>query len=468
MIGDFARWGDRLVMGCDDTAKSEFLNKDPLKGKLGAPGQSQSNLWFIKPERLDAGGPALGKGGVWVKDDVAAGVVSDPWLFSGYDYRSLHLSHNSAEPITFQLETDIKGNGTWTPLRSVTVASKGSTWTEFPASETGTWVRLKPDRAVKGVTAFFHYRKKDDRSTESSPAAAGLAGTSDRSQTGGELQTRGGGLKTLSFAARNTAGDLGAYELTADLTLKPANDSKLVSFIKEKAGIEAPLIKADAASLIYETEEGKRWRLPRGVAGLDDAGTLGHSRLCREVCTERNFLNAGGTFYELPAINAGGFAKLRPISTHGRRISDFASYRGLLVMSGVLPDSPAGKHIIRSTDNKCALWVGAVDDVWQFGKPRGEGGPWKDSAVSAGIPSDAYLATGFDKKTLTVSHQSQEAVKVTVEADFTGDGTWTASTTLTILPGQPLTYTFPDAFGAYWLRLVADKATTATGQFRYE
>jgi hypothetical protein len=38
VIGDFARWGDRVVLGCDDTAKSEFLNKHPLKGDLGGPG----------------------------------------------------------------------------------------------------------------------------------------------------------------------------------------------------------------------------------------------------------------------------------------------------------------------------------------------------------------------------------------------------------------------------------------------
>jgi hypothetical protein len=32
VVGDFTRWGDRLVLGCDDTAKSEFLNKRKAKG----------------------------------------------------------------------------------------------------------------------------------------------------------------------------------------------------------------------------------------------------------------------------------------------------------------------------------------------------------------------------------------------------------------------------------------------------
>ena len=41
VIGDFCRWNDRVVFGCDDTAKNEFLNKRKAKGEIAAP-QSQS------------------------------------------------------------------------------------------------------------------------------------------------------------------------------------------------------------------------------------------------------------------------------------------------------------------------------------------------------------------------------------------------------------------------------------------
>ena len=51
-----------------------------------------------------------------------------------------------------------------------------------------------------------------------------------------------------------------------------------------------------------------------------------------------------------------------------------------------------------------SVWVGAVDDLWSLGRPRGEGGPWKDAAVKAGEPSDPYLMTGYEKKSLTLSH----------------------------------------------------------------
>ena len=75
VIGDFTRWQDRLVFGCDDTAKSEFLNKRPAKGGIGAPGQSQSNLWFTPLDGPDRQGTALGRGSVWVDEPVKAGVL---------------------------------------------------------------------------------------------------------------------------------------------------------------------------------------------------------------------------------------------------------------------------------------------------------------------------------------------------------------------------------------------------------
>ncbi len=86
VVGDFARWNDRVVLGCDDTAASEFSNKRKAKGEVAAP-QSQSNLWFIAPEKLDDIGPLIGRGAVWVRDSVKKGEASDPYLFAGYELR---------------------------------------------------------------------------------------------------------------------------------------------------------------------------------------------------------------------------------------------------------------------------------------------------------------------------------------------------------------------------------------------
>lgn len=467
VIGDFCRWEDRLVFGCDDTARSEFLNKDRLKGDLAGPGTSQSNLWFVKPAQLDGFGPALGRGAVWLNDDVQAGVASEPFLFSGFARRSLHLAHAGPSRVGFSLDVDAKGDGRWKTQREVSVPAHGNVWIEFPRHETGAWIRLTPKDDAPGVTAFFHHRADDPRTTEPSPLLDGLAAPGEPSASGGVMHARGADHKTLRFVARNRDGELGGYDLDGDLKLRRANDPEGVAWTAKAVAIAPPLITADGASLLYVDESGRRWRLPKGDPALDQPGPLGHARLCREVVTERNLLNVGGTFYELPARNAGGFIKVRPIATHNRRIHDFAGYRGLLVLSGLAADAQ-GARIIRSDDGRCALWVGTVDDLWQFGKPRGRGGPWFDTEVKAGQPSDAYLATGYDRKRLTLSHRGQRAVAFTVEADFTGAGTWSHVVTVNVMPHATAQHTFPDAFGAYWLRVTASADTQATALFEYD
>ena len=214
-------------------------------------------------------------------------------------------------------------------------------------------------------------------------------------------------------------------------------------------------------------ENQHRWRLPKGDASFEQPGAGDDERVCREVVTERDLFNAFGTFYELPAESAGGFGKIRPIATHNRHIKDYASYRGLLVMSGVAHNA-TGEHIIRSDDGLCALWVGAVDDLWQLGKPRGLGGPWQNTAVKSGQPSDPYLMTGYDHKDLKLAHDSATPVSFQVQVDITGSGKWVVYREFSIAPGQTLEHHFPDAFSAYWVRLITDRDCLATAQFHYD
>ncbi len=458
VVGDFARWGDQVVLGCDDAAKSEFLNKDALKGNLAGPGQSQSNLWFVNPAQLDQFGPALGRGAVWVNESVPANTPSDPFLFSGFTFRSLSLTQGGTEPLVVNLEVDAAGKGEWKPLRAVTVPAQGSAWVEFPATEAGTWIRLTAAKDAPKVTAFFHYRKADERGPTASAKFNGLASTKTPAASGGTLLAMGAGAKTLRFHA----GEAGCYDLDGALKLVKVSDAKAAEEMTKQAAIPASKLIVDAASVLYIDAKKRRWRLPKGDAAFDTAAA---ERVMREICTERNLLNAHGTFYEVPAENAGGFPKLRPVATHNRRIQDYVSYRGLLVLSGITADA-GGEHIIKSDDEKCALWAGTVDDLWELGKPRGQGGPWYDTAVKANAPSDAYLATGYDQKRLTLT--SRSATKVRVEADFTCGGDWTVVTTLESAPGKPTEYQFPAAFGAYWLRLVSDTDSTITATFIYE
>lgn len=458
VIGDFARWGDRLVLGCDDSANKEFLNVRKAKGKLAGPGQSQSNLWFIAPEKLDQLGPVIGRGAVWLEDAVKAGEASEPYLFSGYQHRSLHLV---APPTSaFTLEVDEQGDGTWTAKNTLSVSGGNHLWLDFPAQDQGVWVRLRAQKDIPKVTAMFHYRNDDPRTAEADAMFDGIATAEDAEVTGGVMLARGAGFKTLRYVTTSEA----CYDLGANFDLTPVKDAAGMKWTAEHAAIPTGVLNHDAASLLYVDDKG-RWRLPRGTKALDKTGPLGAERVCREVCTERDLFNAGGTFFELPAENAGGFAKVRPVTTHNRRIKDYASYRGLLVMSGVKKDAQ-GEHLVRSTDGQTALWVGAVDDLWRFGKPRGLGGPWKDTKVKAGACSDPYLFTGYDRKKLTLS--TDAPARITVEADLTGTGLWVKYQSFDVSPGEDKSHTFPTSFGAYWLRCVSDTDAIVSAQLEYD
>ena len=472
VLGDYCRWGDQLVFGCDDTAKSEFLNKRRAKGNLAAPGVSHSNLWFTPPSVMDELGPELGRGAVWVNDNVEPGKPSDPFLFAGFARRGVHIEHDTSEEVTFVFEVDRLGNDEWRPLKSISVPGQSSAWVAFDQQEPGVWLRVSTNRPCNSASVQFNYSGRDNRTPRPDAIFAGLANDQSIDVSGGIVWVRGGDAPKLCFAASSASdGELSQpkyYELDAQLNLRAARDAERLEFLLDKCAIPEGVLTYDAASAIYIDDDGNRWRLPRGHADWTPEGPLGAERCDREVMTERDLFNCSGIFYELPARNAGGFAKLRPVCTHNARIKDYCSYRGLLVMTGVDADAPAGEHIIRSADGSAALWVGVVDDLWKFGKPRGIGGPWLDSDVTAGEPSDPYLMTGFDKKTVSLSHGSDEKVGITLQVNIDGDRTWEDFHTYTVEAGETLTQELPTEFGAYWVRAVADHDCTATLQLRYE
>ncbi len=434
VIGDFSRWNDRLVFGCDDSAKSEFLNKRKVKGGIDSVGQSQSNLWFTSPETPDKLGPAHASGAVWLHESVNAGDVSDPFLVAGWKRRSLwRIDHTAG---TAKRE-DISGDSEW--------------------------LTVKADQDGKDVSVIITLTNGDSRGTEADAIFDGVARVGDDKVQTGIFRARGENKRTLSLVA-----DAGYYELDADLNLQRVEDAKAEQFVKTKVAIPKQVITLDEASVLVVDDRGRRWRLPRASGDLDAATNAGELRICREVATERDMLSACGTFFELPAENADGFAKIRPVASHDLRVTDFGGYRGLLLMSGIKPDAPASEHIIRSTDGKAALWAGAIDDLWKLGKPRGVGGPWKNTKVKAEQPSDPYLIWGYDKRTLTLSLDDAQAVNLKVELDLTGTGLWVTYKEAKLKAGAQLSIEFEPAVQARWLRVTADGACTARAQLKYE
>lgn len=203
-----------------------------------------------------------------------------------------------------------------------------------------------------------------------------------------------------------------------------------------------------------------RYRLPKASHTFDHEWNTEWMRI-REAETERYLMDVHGMFYELPAlVYDGRLWGVRPIAHHLRIVPDFCHWRGLFVMSSDQTDRAVGQP-------QSGLWFGNIDDLWQMGKPSGWGGPWWEDQVEANTASDPYLMTGFDKKVLHLSHESDETVTFTVEVDFLGNGRWKTFTQVHVPPHGYSHLEFPDAFSAHWVRLRADRACQATAHFVY-
>ena len=128
--------------------------------------------------------------------------------------------------------------------------------------------------------------------------------------------------------------------------------------------------------------------------------------------------------------------------------------------------TPVGGNLL-SPQSQSGIWFGKTDDLWSFGKPRGWGGPWRKTRISAGSPSDPYLMTGFDKKVLHLFQEQAAEVEITIEVDFLGDGSWQKYETLRLGSGQYRYHIFPDGYSAHWLRLVSNKECVMTAELIY-
>jgi hypothetical protein len=141
----------------------------------------------------------------------------------------------------------------------------------------------------------------------------------------------------------------------------------------------------------------------------------------------------------------------------------------MLIMTGINPGiAKSNPHIFVSGDGKAAVWAGVIDDLWKMGKPRGQGGPWKYTNVNTGQPSDPYLIGFYDRKTMSLSHNSAEQVLFKVEVEPVGHGPWMKYLDIKVAPDKTFEHQFPDNFQARWIRFTTDKDCQATTWLEYE
>ena len=284
VIGDFARWNDELVFGCDDSAQKEFLNKRKAKGNIEGPGQSNSNLWFTSLTKPDELGPATADGAIWEKEDVQANVYSDPYMFAGWEQRCCWMQNDGKQDITFTFEIDQKGNNVWKELTAVQVKAGQSAYLPFAAEEQGEWIRVKIDKE-SNVSVSFVYTTVDTRSSASSSMFNGLSKVSEENTLGGLLYGLGKNRRALGVLASNIENgkviENGYYEMSDTLTLVRKDDTQTADFIREKFAIPHQVVTIDESSVLIVDDRQRRWRLPLGDENYTKLIGQDVVRICR-------------------------------------------------------------------------------------------------------------------------------------------------------------------------------------------
>lgn len=143
IIPDFVYFNGYLVLGGDQTDHTV--------------GQPQSGLWWGGIDDLWSFGKPAGWGAVWTEEPVKHGQVSDPYLMTGFDKKSVTLLAVPGENAIVDIEVDVQGRGEWRKLRTLESGDNGLATYSFPEGFSAHWVR---GRAVKGgqkISLAFAY-----------------------------------------------------------------------------------------------------------------------------------------------------------------------------------------------------------------------------------------------------------------------------------------------------------------------
>src|SRR5690606_17697122 len=123
------------------------------------------------PDQL---GPATAEGGVWLDEELKSGEVSEPFLFAGWDERSVWIQNAGNQAVTFTFEVDENGDGTWSHLEEVSVPVHSEIEYVFTEDQSGEWVRVHVDRVTR-ATVHFTYNDVDKRGNEADGIFDGLS-----------------------------------------------------------------------------------------------------------------------------------------------------------------------------------------------------------------------------------------------------------------------------------------------------
>ncbi|MEP1489841.1 MAG: hypothetical protein ABJK28_15585 [Algibacter sp.] len=482
-IPDFLSWNNQIVLATDETS----IQGNPLAG------QPQSNLWFGSRDEIMNWGPKSAYGAIWLNDEVNAEKPSLPFLISGFDHRILHLNNTGDKSVNITIQIDEKGTGDWKTLKQLVLEKEVYKYFIFNHDLKAEWVRLISNETSK-LTATFHFTDSNLKNKESGKELFKSLANIDEStnnvsfaklfsnKTNYNLSVYSGVIENNEF--KNTESyeflkydfryEKGIKDSISINTLKNKKVGEEVDFFNKKStdisnAKEKEIWSEDDASVILHAKK-YQLRLPKGNAKYSNQFSAKTTRVTRELESERELANISGTFYELPLYKVGKeplYKMMRPVATHNKQITEFNTWNGLLVLSGVKLEAEASEHVYKSEDGNVALWFGGIDDLWSLGKPVGQGGPWKNSQVKANQLSDMYLMTGYDDKTLELESDVDTEFELYIHVNHYLD-TPVLFKTFKVKAGEKLTYKFPKGFSAHWAQIKTTNNCKATAWFVYK
>ena len=142
LIPDYCFWRGLFVLAGDQTDHGV--------------GQPQSNLLFMNIDDLWNMGKPTGWGSVWRNEDVEAKNPSVQFLMTGFDKKVLHITNHSAHEVTFTIEVDYTGNGTWNNYFTFLIEAGSYKYHVFPDGFSSHWVRIKTNKNCKATATFFY------------------------------------------------------------------------------------------------------------------------------------------------------------------------------------------------------------------------------------------------------------------------------------------------------------------------
>lgn len=142
IVPDFCFWRGMFVMAGDQTDHGV--------------GQPQSGLLFQNIDDLWNYGKPTGWGAVWREDAVRAGESSDPFLMTGFDKKTVHITNHSNKTINLILDVDYLGNGSWNVYEEITVDPLEYRYHIIPDGFSAHWIRARVDKSAQ-ITVQFVY-----------------------------------------------------------------------------------------------------------------------------------------------------------------------------------------------------------------------------------------------------------------------------------------------------------------------